>query len=712
MGKSKSKGSSKDAPASATAPPAAALSSFLLAQADSKDAALEDIFATSKGPSRAFEPKKEQPRPAPAPAAAAANKAANEGTAAAAADADLSELESGAELSDLDDDDEDALEEEYAAKLAAAAFKQRQLAAAAAAQQQGKGKKRKAEQPADEDVSDEDDGDDSPVEVDSDDDDDDEQDDNDDGPLDINDLISGALSGSTPGDKKGKKADKGGKKSAKLVQRQQETPEARDARTIFLGNVPAECSTSRSLKKSLVRHVLQNPALASTLPSGCPPLKMDAIRFRSLAFASKVFGRKVHAGATGDDDENAGGRGRKRAREWRENEDSDLRGVKGGYKERESKKQAPTTGANSQPLTDGQKRRVALIRGELNEGKKACNAYLVIAALPDGVDPVAVVKALVSATNNSVFEGFTLHADAVRPRSAAALVAAAQMAAKPNMDLTDVPRNQDAHTVSALEARRTLFIGGLDFAENEESVRSATEAVLVRERGEPVEGRFVESVRIVRDPSTGLGKGFCYVLLQDESCVDELLALPPGKNLKISKRKVRLERCKTTAAAARAKASARTVASLPGRAGAAAAAAAGASGGKKGTATDGRPKAVRLAAPRDPTLSKHGRSGPSAPRSKHQEQLAEALAQLPTDERKKIKSMDAERIARRAAKKESKRLSERYERKQANVAKKSGGGVAEAILGREPRALERARKEKKRIATQSKSSLKKKGPRT
>ncbi|GAA5908211.1 hypothetical protein JCM8208_000346 [Rhodotorula glutinis] len=703
MGKSKSKSSSKDATTTAGAPPASGLSSFLLGQADSKDSALEDIFATSKGPSRAFEPKKEQPR-ASAPAA---KQAAVEGTAA---DADLSELESGAELSDLaedDDDDEDAIEEEYAAKLAAAAFKQRQLAAAAAAQQQqGKGKKRKADEPADdEDVSDEDEGDESPVEVDS----DDEDDDN--GPLDINDLISGALSGATSSDKKGKKADKGGKKSAKLAQRQQETPEARDARTIFLGNVPAECSTSRSLKKSLVRHVLQNPALTSTLPSGCPPLKMDAIRFRSLAFASKVFGRKVHAGATGDDDENAGGRGRKRAREWRENEDSDLRGVKGGYKERESNKPAPTTGSNSQPLTDGQKRRVALIRGELNEGKKACNAYLVIAALPDGIDPVAVVKALVDATNNSVFEGFTLHADAVRPRSAAALLAAAKMAAKPNMELTDVPRNQDAHTVSALEARRTLFIGGLDFAENEETVRAATEAVLVRERGEPVEGRFVESVRIVRDPSTGLGKGFSYVLLQDESCVDELLALPPGKNLKISKRKVRLERCKTTAAAARAKASARTVASLPGRAGAAAAAAA--SGGKKGTATDGRPKAVRLAAPRDPSLSKHGRSGgPSAPRSKHQEELAEALAQLPGDERKKIKSMDAERIARRAAKKESKRLSERYERKQANVAKKSGGGVAEAILGREPRALERARKEKKRIATQSKSSLKKKGPRT
>jgi len=192
-----------------------------------------------KGPSRAFEPKKEQPR---APALTSTKKPASKDTAA---DADLSELESGAELSDLDvdedDDDEDAIEEEYAAKLAAAAFKQRQLAAAAAAAQQ-QGKKRKAALPADEDVSDEDEGDESPVEVDSDADDDDEDDN---GPLDINDLISGALSGTTPADKKGKKADKGGKKSAKLVQRQHETPEARDARTIFLGNVPAECSTSR-----------------------------------------------------------------------------------------------------------------------------------------------------------------------------------------------------------------------------------------------------------------------------------------------------------------------------------------------------------------------------------------------------------------------------------------------------------------------------------
>lgn len=50
MGKSKSKSSSKDATTTAGAPPASGLSSFLLGQADSKDSALEDIFATSVRP--------------------------------------------------------------------------------------------------------------------------------------------------------------------------------------------------------------------------------------------------------------------------------------------------------------------------------------------------------------------------------------------------------------------------------------------------------------------------------------------------------------------------------------------------------------------------------------------------------------------------------------------------------------------------------------
>ncbi|GAA5885553.1 hypothetical protein JCM6882_007466 [Rhodosporidiobolus microsporus] len=688
-----------------TQPPAAStgLSSFLLGQAT--DAApLDDLFASSKGATTAFAPKKDLKRPTASPPR---TKSKVKSTPAAAAEEDddevLSALDSDASLGDLDaeedveSEDEAGVEEAYAARLAAERIKKMQGKAAGATAKGGV--KRKAE----EELSEDDDEDEEMASEGDDEDEDDEDllDGAEGGPADINDLILGSLGGGKK-DVKGKKAAKEkGKKSDKVLKRAAETPEERDARTVFLGNVPSECSTSKSLKKALVRHVLQNPLLADTLPSSCPqPLKLDSIRFRSIAFASKVFGRKDTGSSGNADGGEDGGHGRKRAREWRENEGSDERGVKGGFRARE---QQPSRDGKSGALTDAQKRRVAFIRGELNEGKKACNAYLVIEALPEEVDVRAVVQAVVAAANNSTFEGVTLHADVVRPRSAAAILAAAQMAAKPNADLINVPKNAagDAHNVSAVEAKRTLFVGGLDFAENEENVRSATEAVLVRERGEPRAGeRYVENVRIVRDASSGLGKGFCYVLLQDEQCVDELLALPPGKNLKISKRKVRLERCKTTAAAARAKARTNTAAS--------ASASSSRAGPSSSKSSSGPRQAVRLAAPRDPSLKK---ASTSAAKAAHQAELAAALANLPTDERKKLKSLDSDRIARRAQKKEQKRLAERFERKQANAAKKAGGGAAGEILGRKPRAAVRATKEKRRIRMESKSTLKKKSAR-
>ncbi|BGP15824.1 hypothetical protein JCM10213_005692 [Rhodosporidiobolus nylandii] len=695
MGKKSKSTTSKATPA------APGLSSFLLAQAGSEAGALDDIFANSLGATTAFEPKKPTPAAAPSPSRASSSSgkkakpvAEEEGDAP---DADLSELDSDASLGDLESDDEaeDGVEVAYAARLAAERIKAAQSKAAGVT---AKGTKRKAEDEGDASSASEAEQDDEDEEFDSDDDEAIAEG----AAMDINDLVLGALKGKKEKSDKGKKVEKGDRamKADKKAKRAQETPEERDQRTVFLGNVPADCSTSKSAKKALVRHVLQNPSLS--LPASCPPLKLDSIRFRSLAFASKVFGRKANAaGPEGEEGAEPGGRGRKRAREWREADGSDERGVKGGFKAKEEPK--PRGDSRSGAMTDAQKRRVAFIRGELNEGKKACNAYLVIEALPDSVDVREVIQALVNAANNSTFQGMTLHADVVRPRSAAALLAAAQMAAKPNPNLLDVQNKpQDAHQVSAHEARRTLFIGGLDFAENDENVRAATEAVLVRERGEAEDGSYVENVRIVRDASSGLGKGFCYVLLKDEQCVDELLALPPGKNLKISKRKVRLERCKTTAAAARAKAAAKTADAVR-------AARPAAFPSASTSAGSGAKKPVRLAAPRDPSLKKA--RAPSAAAAAHQAQLAEALAKLPQDERKKIKSLDAERVARRAQKKEQKRLAERFERKQANAAKKAGGGAAGEILGRAPRAMERARKEKKRIRMQSKSTLKKKSER-
>lgn len=178
------------------------------------------------------------------------------------------------------------------------------------------------------------------------------------------------------------------------------------------------------------------------------------------------------------------------------------------------------------------------------------------------------------------------------------------------------------------DEKKTLFVGNLDFEASEEELRDFFEDLLIQERGNPPENEggkslrslvlsnvrktkasgikpvvedeeaedgedsdsenedgekestssWVSSVRIIRDPSTQLGKGFAYVLFIDEICVDELIALheteenflqsgrpqvgglrgkgnqmapPPSsygkefkRRLKFKKRPMRLSRCK------------------------------------------------------------------------------------------------------------------------------------------------------------------------
>jgi nucleolar protein 12 len=238
---------------------------------------------------------------------------------------------------------------------------------------------------------------------------------------------------------------------------------------------------------------------------------MDTIRFRSLAFASTVFGRKPEGGSTAEDVNH----GRKRARDWRENDSHDERGVRGGFRERDAETASKDTA--SKALTEAQKRKVAFFRGDINEGKKVCNAYLVLHSLPStftGLSNAELVDLIVQDTNGSAFEGVHIRADHVRPKSFAAILAAERTAAKPKPGDAEVAASNPTYQVSPVEARRTIFMGGLDFAENEENVRAATEAVLVRERGAPGEKTWVENVRLIRDASTGLGKGFGYVLLK------------------------------------------------------------------------------------------------------------------------------------------------------------------------------------------------------
>ncbi|SCZ93939.1 BZ3500_MvSof-1268-A1-R1_Chr6-3g09006 [Microbotryum saponariae] len=690
------------------------LSSFLLAQGEgSKDNELDAVFANSKGPSscitapslipveknkdkrhKSSKGKDQQRTPVKeAPGSETVEEEVDdEILEPLEIDSDAS-LEMPSSDDDQDDDEnDDGVEQAYAAKLAARRIKE----------VRSKNKKRKVEaerfDKQDSEASDEEEDDDEEEEEEDDDDDEEEEDEE---MIDADDLTPGTIlatkqSKSTTSEDTTTSKKKPSSKDKRLER--DDTPEQRDARTVFLGNVPATCATSRPMKKALIRHVLQSPTLLQLLPADFPALKCDSIRFRSIAFASTVFGRKESQTNDPDapDANPEGSRNRKRAREWRDSEGSDQRGVRGGFHAKEPVPSSSSNRGSSGALTDGQKRRVALFRGDLNQGKSTCNAYLVLEPFKNtpssSLSDADLIKLIVQSVDATHFEGYTLRADIVRPRSTAALVAAAQIAAKPDLSVA-LPANAPkgpVYVVPNAEARRTVFIGGLDFGETEENVRKAIEPVLVREKGK-ASGRkgWVEGVRLIRDASSGLGKGFGYVLLQDPSCVDELLALPPGKFLKVSKRKVRLERCKTGIAAARAKASAlvKNVSSLSNPSKTPMQKMGGGGGGQV------------LGAPRDPSLRFGNRPIISSSKLASQAALIEKqavqatqLASLPPSDRKKIKALDPDRLARRAEKKKQKVLSERYERKMANL-EKSGTG----ILGRESRGELRRRKEKKRV---------------
>jgi nucleolar protein 12 len=176
----------------------------------------------------------------------------------------------------------------------------------------------------------------------------------------------------------------------------------------------------------------------------------------------------------------------------------------------------------------------------------------------------------------------------------------------------------------------SVFVGNLDFGCKEEDLRVFLEGVVSSERGPPGEDAsedggkrlktWVTRVRIVRDKETQLGKGFGYVQFADRECVDEILAMEDTK-LKFAKRKLRVQRCKT----------------LPGNS--------SSSGVRSASATDAKSPVSKSRAPAIPIPI------PSIP--KGDPSLGGKLAHLPKDERKQIKLSDADRVARRLAKKKA-----------------------------------------------------------
>ncbi|CAF2138429.1 unnamed protein product [Rotaria magnacalcarata] len=90
----------------------------------------------------------------------------------------------------------------------------------------------------------------------------------------------------------------------------------------------------------------------------------------------------------------------------------------------------------------------------------------------------------------------------------------------------DVAHDLDTNTKH--DHKRSIFIGNLPFDANDDDVWKVFE-----ECGE------IDSVRLVRDRATSVGKGFGYVLFQDEASVG--LALRMNENCKIGNRMIRIK---------------------------------------------------------------------------------------------------------------------------------------------------------------------------
>ncbi|PBK97179.1 hypothetical protein ARMGADRAFT_1026761 [Armillaria gallica] len=324
-----------------------------------------------------------------------------------------------------------------------------------------------------------------------------------------------------------------------------------------------------------------------------PNAKIESTRFRSIAFqtpTSKLPEDDVSEKKTKTQGKVKKGRehGKDRASSWRDNNEDDS-----------------TKNDEKNFLTPSQKKRIAFINHDFHSSADLTNAYIVFAhpvppenrpsnlpPLPPSLDPYEAARLAADVCNGSTFMDRVLRVDLVGGTS-----------------------SQDRGDSVDGDPKSSVFVGNLDFGSKEEDLRVFFETLVTGERGPPADNdeqdgdvkkspMWVTRVRIVRDKESQLGKGFAYVQFADRQCVDEVLVLEEAK-LKFAKRKLRVQRCKT----------------LP--------------GGRRTTssAPAGTKNSVQPSIPAgDPSLG-------------------DRLVHLTKEARKHVKSTDADRVARRLAKK-------------------------------------------------------------
>ncbi len=142
-------------------------------------------------------------------------------------------------------------------------------------------------------------------------------------------------------------------------------------------------------------------------------------------------------------------------------------------------------------MSNPQMRRVGFYKGEFNEKVETCNGYVVFA------DQNSVPLALADNGRDDLAPGFPLRIDTVEP---------------------------------TISHKKSVFVGNLPFAAQEREVREAF-----------VDCGPIEYVRIVRDKTTSLGRGYAYVCFVKR----EGAKLAAAKtDVEVGGRVLRIERCK------------------------------------------------------------------------------------------------------------------------------------------------------------------------
>ncbi|WVO18633.1 hypothetical protein L204_106352 [Cryptococcus depauperatus] len=364
-----------------------------------------------------------------------------------------------------------------------------------------------------------------------------------------------------------------------------ETPEDKNRRTVFIGNLPNEAAKSKRALKQLKAHI----------KSFVPTAKIESIRFRSVAFATPT------APVPTDDPEKDASQRAKREKERT-----------AAWKAKQNADDEDASLDKSKVFIDAKgKRKVAFIKKEFHSEIDSCNAYVVFEhPHPDRAsnvapvqDPFEAATQFISAASGSTCLGRTIRTDSVKT-------------------LTTSTKSKKDWLPSSTDPKKSLFVGGLDYAAKEEDVKVFFEELVKAERGDKNDGKYwVTGVRIVRDKETQLGKGFGYVHFTDQESVEEILALD-SKKIKFAKRYLRVQPCKTLPSSNTLNNAIKKVAA--------------------GSLSSSKDKIKKKKVTRVGVIPK----GDPA--------LGEKLKELSKEERKAAKSSDTDRLARRLAKKQAK----------------------------------------------------------